>query len=800
MRVSLRWLREYLDLPTDDPTEIADVVASLGHEVEGQEVLEAAFSGVVVGRVETVEPHPNADRLRFCTVTTGGEELHEIVCGAWNFEAGAVVPVSLPGAVLAGGLEVGIRKIRGVSSAGMICSAAELGLGEDHSGIMVLDPTTPIGIDFVETLPLPDVVLDISITPNRPDVMSMVGLARELAAYFDVETRLPDDTVTESDPVSNVKIVIEDTHGCPRYVGREVAGVTVGPAPLWMQLRLRAAGVRPINNLVDITNYVMLELGQPLHAFDLDEVADETVIVRRARAGERLRTLDGVDRNLDPLDLMICDGKRVVAFAGIMGGEESEVTDTTTRVLIEAAHFDPPTVMFSSKRHALRTEASARFERGVDPNLPGSAAARSARLMAELAGGRALGGVQDNYPQRREPWEVALPLRLVERVLGVPFERDAVADLLRRLHLEVDGDDPLRVRVPTYRPDLTRPIDLVEEVARLYGYDRFPETTPTGPAGGLTPEQQLDRRIREVLIGAGYAEAHTMSFLGKTDLDHLGLAEGDLRRRAIRMRNPLRDEESLLRTTLLPNLLKAARYNLSHGVENVGLFEVGKVFLDEPSPDDPRVPHQPDHVAFVAVGITGPSGLLSTGRSADVFTATGTWTKLIEELGIGGAEIRQTTVPVLHPGRAAEALLDGEVIGMMGELHPAVARAFELEGRVAVGELRMSPLVTARAWWQFSEPSTYPPVAFDLAFELGKDIPAAAAEAAIRGTAGNWLEEVRVFDEFRGPPLPEGSKSVALRLTFRAPDHTLTNEEVAPVRERIIDAVAAATGGRLRGG
>ncbi len=340
----------------------------------------------------------------------------------------------------------------------------------------------------------------------------------------------------------------------------------------------------------------------------------------------------------------------------------------------------------------------------------------------------------------------------------------------------------------------------MEEVARLYGYDRFPETMPTGPAGGLTPEQQLDRRIREVLVGAGYSEAHTMSFLGRADLDLLGLAEDDLRRRAIRMRNPLREEESLLRTTLLPNLLKAARYNLSHGVENVALFEVGKVFLDEPSPDDPRVPHQPDHVAFVAVGITGPSGLFSPGRTADTFTATGTWSKLIEELGISGGEIRQTTVPVLHPGRAAEALLDGEPAGMMGELHPAVARAFDLEGRVAVGELRMAPLLRARDWWQFAEPSTYPPVAFDLAFELERDIPLAAVEAAIRDAAGEWLEEVTVFDEFRGPPLAEGSKSVALRLTFRAPDHTLTNEEVAPHRERIINAVIAATAGRLRGG
>ena len=379
MKVSLRWLADYLDIPTDDPEVLAEVFSSLGHEVEGYEILDIQFSGVIVGRVEAISPHPNADKLRLCRVTTGGEP-QDIVCGAWNFEAGAVVPVSVPGAVLVGGLEVGVRSLRGIESHGMICSAAELGLGDDHEGIMVLDPSIAIGTEFADLVPLPDVVFDLSITPNRPDAMSLLGIARDLGAYYRIPFRSPESRLDETEPESQVKVTLEDPHGCPRYVGLEVRNVTVAPSPLWMQLRLRSAGVRPISNVVDITNYVLLEMGQPLHGFDLDNVSGEEIIVRRAEPGEQLRTLDGIDRELSEWDLVIADASGVVAFAGVMGGETSEVGDGTTRVLIEAAHFDPPSVMFTAKRHELRTEASSRFERGVDPNLPRRAATRMVAL------------------------------------------------------------------------------------------------------------------------------------------------------------------------------------------------------------------------------------------------------------------------------------------------------------------------------------------------------------------------------------------------------------------------------------
>jgi phenylalanyl-tRNA synthetase beta chain len=799
MKVSLRWLRDYVDVPTDDAGELAAVFSSLGHEVEGYEILDLEFSGVIVGRVEEVSAHPNADKLRLCRVSTGGDP-QDIVCGAWNFEAGAIVPVSVPGAVLAGGLEVGVRSLRGIESHGMICSAAELGLGDDHTGIMVLDPAVEVGTDFAELVPLPDVVFDLSITPNRPDAMSMLGIARDIGAYYQLPVRTPETSPIESGPASEVSVTIEDSQGCPRYVGREVRNVTVAPGPLWMQLRLRAAGVRPINNIVDVTNYVLLETGQPLHGFDLDLVRGEEIIVRRASAGETLRTLDGVDRELSEWDLVIADAGGVVAFAGVMGGETSEVGDSTTRVLIEAAHFDAPSVMFTAKRHDMRTEASSRFERGVDPNLPGRAAARAAALMVELAGGEAVTGVQDNYPEVIEPWSVELPLQEIPRLLGIELDRETVIELLGRIGFESSGLDPLLVTVPTFRPDVRRPADLVEEVARIHGYDKIPETLPVGTGGGLTDEQVNERRLRNLLTGLGYSEAQSWSFVGAKDLENLGLAGDDLRRRAIAIRNPLRDLEPLLRTTLLPGLLKAARLNTSRGADRVALFEIGKVFLAEPSPLDARLPNQPERIAFLALGEFGPPGVKSDHQVADVYTATATWRVLVETLGISDALLRQASPAGFHPGRAADVLVGEVVIGSVGELHPAVVRSYGLEGRVAAGELALEPLVAHRSWWSFREPSNYPPVVFDLAFDLDKAVPSRALVEKVSESAGDWLESIRVFDEFTGPSLGEGRKSVAVQLWFRAPDQTLTNEEVAPHRDRIVKSVEGSLDAHLRGG
>ncbi len=794
MRISLRWLQEFVSLPTDDPAELAEVLASIGHEVESYEVVEPQFSGVVVGRVESFEPHPNADRLRFCKVTVGGEP-QDIVCGASNFEVGAIVPVSVPGAHLAGGLRVETRTIRGVQSHGMICSEAELGLGEGAEGILVLDPSTPIGADFATLLPYPDVVFDLSITPNRGDAMSILGVARDLAAYYELDLRMPNVDLEEHGTPSAVDIVIEDEVGCPRYVGREVRGVTVKDSPLWMRLRLRGAGIRPINNVVDVTNYVLLELGQPLHGFDLDTIEQETIIVRRGRPGEKLRTLDGADHEVSSEDLLITDPARVIAFAGVMGGEETEVGSSTRRVLIEAAHFDAPTVMFTAKRHGIRTEASSRFERGVDPNLPGLAAQRTAHLLAELAGGIPAPGTKDGYPHPIEPWTVPLPVGEAERLLGVPFTREQLVDYLERLGFAVDDQDPLQVGVPTYRPDVTRPADLVEEVARLYGLNRIPATLPHGPGVGLDPGARRARRLRAALVGAGLSEASTITFVAPEDLEKLHAGE----RGAIHVRNPLRDEESVLRPTLLPGLLKALRYNAGHGFASAAMFEVGKVFLDQPDEKDAKIPKQPEMLGFVARGGLGSATLGEGARSVDVASAGAVWRVITQAMGLE-ASLVAAKIPGFHPGRAAKVLIAGEEIGVVGELHPGVCRAYGIEGRVAAGELLLDPLLQDAGYWTFVEPSPYPPVVFDLAFEVAENVASADVMEELRAAAGSHLESARFFDEFRGGSLADGWKSLAVQVVFRSPDGTLTNEDVQSDRERIIDAISTRLGGHLRGG
>lgn len=798
MKLSLRWLSELIQLPSDDPREVASVLANLGVGVEDIRHLGVEFSGVVTAKVEEVMPHPDADKVRVCSVTAGDQPL-QVVCGAWNFEAGAVVAFANPGAVLSGGFEIGVRDIRGVTSHGMICSERELGLGDDHTGILVLDPDTPIGVDLAELVERPDTVLDLEITPNRPDLMSVLGIARELAAYYQLPLQPPHPQVAEVPEQTKATVRIDDPTGCLRFVAREVRGVEVRPSPFWMRQRLRAAGVRAISNVVDVTNYVMLELGQPLHAFDLDKVADGAIIVRRAREGERLVTLDGVERRLGSDDLVVADPEGASALAGTMGGEHSEVSETTSRVLIEAAAWDPPTVMYMSRRHGLRSEASARFERGVDPNLPPLAATRAAELMVATSGGEALAGMIDQVAVPVAPWVVSLPLRDVTRTLGDGFDPGYVASLLERLGLRAEGSDPLTVTVPTHRPDLTRAIDLVEEVARLHGYQQFGDTVPTGASGAYTPEQRRTRLLRQVLAGVGLHQAVNLSFMGGEDLDAFAYPADHPARQVVRVKNPLREEESAMRTSLLPGLLRSLRYNRSHGTESAGLFEVGKVFFHRPDPADPRIPHQPDRLGFAAMGELGGRDLAGRARPVDVYTATAIWEVVAERLGITGFELRAATAAGFHPGRCAAVVVDGRQVGFLGEVHPETVAAYELEGRVVAGELDLEPLVAPRPLRPFSEPSVFPPVTFDLAFVVDEEVPASRLLDTTRRAGGDLVEAVRVFDEFRGGSLPGGRKSLALTYTLRAPDRTLSNDEVAPVRRAMAEAAAKELGAELRG-
>lgn len=789
MRASLRWIQEFVDLPTDDAEKIAAVLSNLGVEVEGIERREVEFSGVVVARVLALRPHPDADKVRIATLDDGRDPI-DVVCGAWNFDEGATVAYARVGATLPGGITIGEKPVRGVTSPGMICSEVELGLGDEKGGILILpDGYASPGTDFATTLPYPDVIFDLSITPNRPDAMSIHGLARDLAAHYELGVRLPTVDLSE-EGTSGARVRIDAPERCTRFTAREIRGVRVGPSPLEMRLRLRDAGVRAIGNVVDVTNYVMLELGQPLHAFDLDRIPEETIVIRLATENERLTTLDGVERTLSTEDLVIAGVEEPLGLAGIIGGGDSEVSEATTRVLIEVAHFEPTRILLSGKRHGLRTEAVSRFERGVDPELPPLASARAAGLMRDLAGGTVVGGFVDAHPRPHEAVIVTLPASEAGRLLGADIDPDRQAGYLRRLGFAVSGTDPMTVTVPSYRPDVSRPADLVEEIARLHGYNNFPSRLVAGSGGGLGPEPRLHRDARAAMVGAGFFEILSFDFVRSTALDALRLPTDDPRNRAIRLRNPLNEEQELLRTTLLPGLLDGLRRTAQRHRASATLFELGTVFLNGGG----ELPDQPKHLGFAATGRRG-------GRTGGEYTASdgvGIADVLLSALG-HGVELVQQPVPGMHPGRSAFIAVQGRRIGFVGELDPQVAAAWDLPGRVVVGEFDLTGLEVAPPR-VFRVPSPYPPVVFDLAFDLGEAVPVGALLQSVRAAAGPLLESVEVFDVFRGEPLAAGRKSVAIRLAFRAPDRTLVDDEMIPIRTEIASRVDDDLGGRLRGG
>jgi phenylalanyl-tRNA synthetase beta chain len=796
MKVTLDWLGDFVDLPTDDPDEITVALESLGHEVDAWEAVRHRFSEVVVGRVIEIAPHPDADKVRLTRVDVGGQVL-DIVCGAWNFDEGAIVPVAVPGAVLQGDVSITERNIRGVTSHGMICSEAELEVGDDADGIMVLDTDYPqaanlLGEPFEVLLPAGDVIFDLAITTNRPDCMSVYGIARELAAYYDVPLRQPDFPLDVDGEKADTAVDIVDEIGCPRFVGREVDGITSGISPHWMRARLTAGGVRPINNVVDASNYAMLEFGHPTHAFDRERLG-ATIVVRRAQEGETITTLDGVERLLEPGDMIVADADRPVAIAGIMGGADTEVGDDTTSALIEAAYWDPPSVLLTSKRLDLRSEASARFERGMDREACRRAADRVADLLMAHAGGT-VGGVVDAYPVPHEPVVIELPLDEIERILGITMESGTATDLLARLGFGVEGSDPLMTTVPSWRQDVTRPADLIEEIARLHGFDQIPARLRMGTGEGLPAAERRYRKLRSLMAGAGYHEAFLFSFIGETRLEQLGLPDSDPATAGIRVVNPLREEEGVMRTTLLPGLLDAAALNRSRRVEDVQLFEIGKVFL--PGPD--KLPYQPDRLGFVAAG-TRAAGWGHSGSGYDVYDATGLWEMIAEAMELPEPGISPVQRAPFHPGRAAAVTIGDEMIGIVGEIDPAVARNVGLEGRVIAGEIDIAPLLVDRGAWVYAQPSPYPPQVFDLAFDVTEDVHASAVMRVVTEAAGDLLERTELFDVYTGEAVGDGRKSIAVKLTLRAPDRTLSDEEIAPLLREIAAAVEAATGGTLRG-
>ena len=793
MKVPLRWLQEFVDLPTTEPAELSDALDAIGDKVEGYEILEADWSDVVVGQVVEIAEHPDADKIRVCQVDTGSGPA-QIICGAWNFEEGAYVAVARPGAVLPGDLEISQRTIRGVESNGMICSEKELGLGYDHAGILVLDGEPELGVDFADQVELPDVVFDLEITPNRSDAMSLLGIARDLAAYYEIPYQVPDLPLVTTPGATDITVEIGDPLGCRRFTAREIRGVTMGYSPLKVRHRLSKVGVRSISGVVDVTNYVMFELGHPLHAFDADSVAGRALVVKRAESGESLETLDGDTHKLTEEDLIIYDSQGPTSMSGTMGGARSEVSGETTNVLMEAASWDPPTIMYMSRRHGLRSEASTRFERGVDPNLADESNKRASAMVAQLAGGEVLEGSIDVVGTVTEPVTVELHMAEVERLLGPGFESGYVAAILSRLGMEVTGDDPITVQVPTYRPDVTRQADLIEEVARIHGFDKFASTLPTGPAGGLTAEQRRLRSLRATLVGAGLSQAVTLSFIGEDDLMRLGRSEASL----LRVKNPLREEEGLLRPSILPSLLNAAKYNFSHGARSVALFETGRVFSSSPSPGDPRLPHEIDRLAWVVAGPTGVFRMGADQLEPDAQFSIALARHMVDVLGVEEVEFVAGQAPGLHPGRTALVVVGDTEIGHVGEMVPSAGEAFDIPGRVAVAEIDLDPILKPIPAPVAQEPSVFPHVDFDLSFLTDVASPVTELMAATTSAASGLVESATVFDEFRGETLGEGKRAVAIRYRLRAADRTLTSEDLAAVRSSMIEA-ADGLGAILRG-
>jgi phenylalanyl-tRNA synthetase beta chain len=785
MKISLNWLREYVDFP-HTAEELAETLTALGLEIEGIERPGADISGVLVGQILSIEKHPEADKIVVCKTDVGGPETLQICCGATNMKVGDKVPTAVDGALLPGNFKIANRKMRGVESQGMMCSAKELGVAEDSAGLLILPPDTPVGEDIRKVLGLDDAILEIEVTPNRADWASMIGVAREVAAITGAALRLPENTVDEDGPPVGdaASVTVQDTALCRRYMARVLEGVTIGPSPEWLQKRLRAAGQRSINNVVDITNFVLLETGQPLHAFNLDHLVDHRIVVRRAAAGEKIRTLDGEERSLTEEVLVIADAARPQCVAGVMGGAESEVAEGCTRVLLESAWFAPSAVRRASKLLNLSSESSQRFQRGADPEMAAWALDRAAGLIHKIAGGHLLSGRIDAYNEPFVPAQVTLRFERVNSFLGADISPLRQVQDLQRLGFEVleESASEARFRVPLRRNDVSREVDLIEEIARIEGFDSIPNTLPQIRAmeAVLAPEDKKASVLRRVLVQAGLTEVRNWSFTNASQMERAGLAETPV----VALANPLSEKQSHMRASLVPSLLENAAYNLNRGAARIAIFEIAPSY--HPAGED-ALPQQKSQLGVV---LAGPRSALhwsmGEGPQADFYDVKGIAEQVLAHAGLTG-DFSELEHPSLQPGQSARIVAGGAQVGYLGKLSPAVAKEFDLEKPVFVLSLELDPLWRgAIQHVEAQELSPFPASIRDLAVVVDSGVPAGELVAIAAKAGGSIVQRVQVFDVYAGKNIPEGKKSIALRLTFQSMEGTLTEEKITKAASKVI--------------
>ena len=804
MFVSYKWLQDYVDLSGISATELADKITLSGIEVEGVEKKSEGLKGVVIGHVLECERHPDADKLNKCLVDIGQEEPVQIICGAPNVGKGQKVAVATVGAVLPGNFKIKKAKLRGEQSNGMICSLQELGIeskvvAKEYSvGIFNFPQDAKVGEDALEALGLDDEILELSITPNRSDALSMLGVAYEVAAILGRDVKWPvlDKEEASEKAADYISVKVEASEDNPLYIAKVVKNVKIAPSPLWMQTRLMNAGIRPHNNVVDITNYILLEYGQPLHAFDYDRLGSKELVIRRANDAEKIKTLDDTDRTLSSDHLVITNGKEPVAMAGVMGGANSEVIDDTTTVIIEAAYFNGAIVRKGSKDHGLRSESSSRFEKGVDPERVRIAGERAAELMAKYAGGTILEGSVEFNELRIEPAVISITLDKINTAIGTNISSKQVVDIFNALKFDVSVEgDTFIVTVPTRRGDITIEADLVEEVARLYGYDNIPSTLPVGAAtvGALTDYQLKRRIVRRTLEGAGLYQATTYSLTSPEKAAQFTLEKRD----SITLAMPMSEERSELRLSIIPQLLEVVKYNNARQMDSVALYEIGSVFFKK---DGEQLPEEKEYVAGAITGLWEANLWQGEKKPVDFYVAKGIVEAIFESIGVNdGVEYRKSSINNMHPGRTAEVLLNGEVIGFVGQVHPTVQKDYDVKETYvfelsfeAIAETEVAPIA-------YEMIPRYPSITRDIALVVDKDKTAGLLQNIITKAGGSLLKEVHLFDLYEGEHMEEGKKSLAFSLKYYDPERTLTDEDITKAHDKVLEAVKEQAGAVLRG-